>query len=78
MGYHEAAATISGFTATPYTRASYMEVHILITNLREVLGDDTYKAFARVGEAMAPAAMAAYALEQIDQARDVLQRDESS
>jgi predicted ATPase len=78
MGYHEAAATISGFTATPYTRASYMEVHILITDLREVLGDDTYKAFARVGEAMAPAAMAAYALEQIDQARDVLQRDESS
>jgi hypothetical protein len=78
MGYHEAAATISGFTATPYTRASYMEVHILITNLREVLGDDTYKAFARVGEAMAPAAMATYALEQIDQARDVLQRDESS
>ena len=79
LGRNAAAATISGFTATPYTRASYMEMNILISNLREMLGDDAYEAFARTGQAMSPAAMAAFAFEQIDQARaDVLQRGESS
>jgi hypothetical protein len=37
--------------------------------LREVLGDQTYEQLARRGETMTTAAMVAYALEQIDQAR---------
>jgi hypothetical protein len=78
LGHNEAAATISGFTATPYTRASYIEMNILITNLREVLGDDAYEALARTGNAMTPAAMAAFAFDQIDRARaDLLHLDES-
>jgi hypothetical protein len=78
LGHNEAAATISGFTATPYTRASYIEMNILITNLRELLGDDTYEALARTGKAMAPTAMATYAFEQIDLARaNLLHTDES-
>jgi hypothetical protein len=76
LGHNEAAATISGFTATPYTRASYMEMNILITHQREVLGDDAYEALVRTGEAMSPAAMAAFAFEQIDLVRaDLLHVD---
>jgi predicted ATPase len=78
LGHNEAAATISGFTATPYTRASYIEMNILITNLRELLGDDTYEALARTGKAMAPAAMATYAFEQIDLARVKLEQVDKS
>jgi hypothetical protein len=33
------------------------------------LGDATYESLARAGKNMTPAAMAAYAFEQIDQAR---------
>jgi predicted ATPase len=75
--HNEAAATISGFTATPYTRASYVEMNILIAHQREMLGDDAYEALARTGEAMAPAAMAAFAFDQIDHVRaDLVHVDE--
>jgi hypothetical protein len=69
LGHYEPAARISGFAGTPFTRASFPEMHILINELREVLGDNTYEALARVGEGMTPAAVATYALEQIDIAR---------
>ena len=69
LGRHESAATISGFADTPFTRASFPEMAILVDHLREALGDDAYGALARVGEVMAPAAMATYAFEQIDLAR---------
>ena len=39
------------------------------THLRDVLGDQTYESLARKGETMTTAAMAAYAYDQIDQAR---------
>jgi hypothetical protein len=39
------------------------------TALREVIGEETYEALAREGEAMTTAAMATYAYDQIDQAR---------
>jgi hypothetical protein len=75
LGRHESATTISGFADTPFTRASFPKMAALVDNLREALGDDSYGALARIGEAMAPAAMATYALEQIDQARAALQRE---
>jgi hypothetical protein len=40
-----------------------------VTHLRNVVGDETYESLARKGETMSTAAMAAYALDQIDQAR---------
>jgi hypothetical protein len=43
-----------------------------IAHLREVLGDQTYESLARNGEKMTTAALAAYAYDQIDQARTEL------
>jgi hypothetical protein len=40
-----------------------------ITQLREVLGEQTYQANARRGDAMTTTAMVNYAYDQIDQAR---------
>jgi predicted ATPase len=77
LGHHGPAATISGFAGTPFTRASFPEMHTLITHLREVLGDDAYGALARAGEAMTPAAVATYAFEQIDEARALLLGEDS-
>ena len=45
------------------------ELSTAITHLRDVLGDQTYESLARRGETMTTAAMATYALDQIDQAR---------
>jgi len=53
-------------------------MNTLITHLREVLGDNAYEALARAGEGMTPAAMATFALEQIDITRaDLLHEDAS-
>jgi hypothetical protein len=76
LGHHEPAATISRFAATPLTRAAYPEINTAITNLREMLGDQAYESFARAGEHMTNAAMATFALDQIDRARaDILRAD---
>ena len=69
LGHYEPAATVSGFGATPFTRAGYAEIDTAITHLREVLGDEVYESFARSGKAMTNAAMATYAFDQIDRAR---------
>jgi hypothetical protein len=69
LGHHKPAATISGFASTSFTRGAFPEINTAITHLREVLGDDAYETFARVGEGMTNSAMASYALDQIDQAR---------
>jgi hypothetical protein len=68
---HESAATIAGFALTPFTKA-HLALNAAITHLREVLGDQTYEALARMGEAMTTAAMVTYAYDQIDQARTEL------
>ena len=66
----EPAATIAGFAAlSPLTRTASPEINTPITHLRDVLGDQTYESFARAGEQMTNAAMAAYAYDQIDEAR---------
>jgi hypothetical protein len=69
LGHTEPAATISGFANTPFTYVSFGEMNDLVTHLREALGNDAYDAIARVGDRMTPAAMATYALDQIDLAR---------
>ncbi|MGO9030412.1 ATP-binding protein [Mycobacterium sp.] len=72
LGHHEAAATISGFAATSYTRLIVSEMDVAITHLRNVLGDETYESLAHKGETMTTAAMVTYAYDQIDQARTEL------
>jgi tetratricopeptide (TPR) repeat protein len=69
LGRYQAAATICGFSSTPFTRGSFPEMNDVIGHLRDVLGDQTYDALAREGASMTPAAIAAYAYDQIDKAR---------
>ncbi|MGO8772089.1 MAG: hypothetical protein ACLQIK_07200 [Mycobacterium sp.] len=68
LGRYEPAATTAGFAVIPYT-AMLAEFNTLIAHLRDVLGDQTYESLARKGETMTTAAIAAYAYDQIDQAR---------
>jgi predicted ATPase len=79
LGDNEAAATIGGFAAnTLYTIQLWPEMNDTISHLREVLGDERYEPLAQAGKKMTPAAMATYALDQIDRARaDLLHLDES-
>jgi predicted ATPase/class 3 adenylate cyclase len=69
LGYHEQAATISGFAASPMARAGYPQLEATITHLREILGDEAYESFAHAGETMTIAAIANYALDNIEYAR---------
>jgi hypothetical protein len=69
LGEQESAAIISGFADNPWTRTANTELTAAINHLREVLGHERYESLARDGEAMTNAAMATYALEQIDLAR---------
>jgi hypothetical protein len=74
LGYYEPAATISGVAAIPLTRNAFPEVNTTITHLREVLGGVAYTSLVRAGKNMTNAAMAQYALNQIDRARAELLR----
>ena len=69
LGHYEAAATISGFSTTTFARLYFPEIEIAITHLRAVLAEKTYVFLAHTGATMTNAAMANYALEQIDRAR---------
>ena len=72
LGHHEQAATISGFAASPMALASYPQLEATVAHLREILGDDVYESFAQAGETMTIAAMANYALANIERARNRL------
>jgi hypothetical protein len=72
LGHHEPAATITGFTFSPITASWVPKINAIIAHLRDVLGDEVYESLARRGENMTPAAIAAYAFDQIDQARTEL------
>jgi predicted ATPase len=72
LGRDEPAATIAGFAFSPLTATANPEFTTAITDLRDVLGNQTYESLARKGEMMTTAAMAAYAYDQIDQARTEL------
>ena len=69
LGRYEPAATIAGFALSPFSAAAVPEITTAITQLRDVLGDQTYESLARKGAAMTTAAMATYAFDQIGQAR---------
>jgi predicted ATPase len=69
LGYHEPAATISGFAADALARASFPEIDDAVAHLREVLGGDGYAARAEAGANMTNAERATYAFDQIDRAR---------
>jgi predicted ATPase/class 3 adenylate cyclase len=69
LGRHEPAATITGFAFNQFTAAAAPEIGTAITHMRNVLGDQTYESLARKGETMTTAEMAAFAYDQIDQAR---------
>jgi hypothetical protein len=70
LGRHEPAATIAGFA--PIAATPVPEITTAIAHLRDVLGEATYESLARKGETMTTAEMAAYAYDQIDQARTAL------
>ncbi|WP_454790842.1 ATP-binding protein [Mycolicibacterium lutetiense] len=74
LGRVEPAATIAGFAVSPLTATANPELSTAINDLRDVLGNQTYEALARRGEAMTTAAMVTYAYDQIDQARTALTR----
>ncbi len=67
--YYETAAMLSGFATTSFATNYLPETEITIAHLREVLGENAYTALADRGTAMTPAAIAKYALEQIDLTR---------
>jgi predicted ATPase len=69
LGYHEPAATINGFAANAFARASFPEVDNAVAHLREVLGDERHAALARAGANMTNAETTTYAFDQIDLAR---------
>jgi predicted ATPase/class 3 adenylate cyclase len=69
LGRYEPAATITGFTLSPFTSTVVPEIITAITHLRDVLDEATYESLARKGETMTTAEMVAYACDQIDQAR---------
>ena len=73
LGHFEAAATLAGYGLSPLAAAAVPELLSAIAHLREVLGDEAYESLARRGEAMTMAAIAAYAYDEIDQARTHLE-----
>ncbi|WP_371514919.1 NB-ARC domain-containing protein [Mycobacterium sp. 1164966.3] len=75
IGRYEPAARIAGSASNPVTQAWIPEINAAIAHLREVLGASNYESLACSGEAMTTAAMAAYAYDQIDQARAELKTD---
>jgi predicted ATPase len=78
FGLYEPAATIADYAANRLARMAFPGIIETIAHLREILGDGAYEVLARRGEAMTNAAMATYALGQIDLARaELVHRDGS-
>jgi hypothetical protein len=69
LGLHEPAATGAGFGFSPLNAAAFAEISPVIAQLRDVLGEQTYESLAGKGGTMTTAETAAYACDQIDQAR---------
>jgi hypothetical protein len=68
LGRYEPAATLAGYGVNPLNTKGLPELTPALAHLREVLGDPTYESLIRKGSAMTAAALAVYALDQIDQA----------
>jgi predicted ATPase len=76
IGQYAVAATLSGFATTSFATFYLPETETTISHLREALGDETYTALADRGKSMPNAAMAKYALEQIDRVRGELAHED--
>ncbi|OBI83559.1 cyclase, partial [Mycobacterium sp. E740] len=75
VGHFDAAAIITGFaTLSPMAVVANPQIAAVIDHVRENLGAQTYDALSRRGETMSPAAMVAYAYDQIDQVRAQLEQ----
>jgi predicted ATPase/class 3 adenylate cyclase len=66
---HAPAATITGFARNSLSAGWVPEINSAVAHLRHILGEQAYESLTRKGEAMTTSAMAAYAYDQIDQAR---------
>jgi hypothetical protein len=75
---YEAAAKISALGTTRVAQATFPEIGTAIAHLCDVLGNERYESLAKAGENMGNAAMASYALEQIELARVDLQQTSKS
>jgi hypothetical protein len=74
IGHYEPAAVIAGYAQSPLTAEAFPEIKSAIAHLRGVLGEEAYESLVRRGDAMTTTEMAAYAYDQIDQARTALQQ----
>ena len=75
VGHFASAAVVVSFGAlNPMAVVSGPQIAAVINHIRENLGTPTYDALVREGATMTPAAIVAYAYEQIDQARAELSR----
>ena len=74
IGHYEPTAVIADYGLSPLTAEAFPEIRAAIAHLRGVLGEEAYESFARRGETMTATEMAAYAYDQIDQARTTLQQ----
>jgi predicted ATPase len=72
LGRKRQAAIVTGFALSEMVRSGYPQVIAMISQLREVLGEQAYESLAREGEAMSVAAIVSYAHDQIDQLRTEL------
>ena len=50
-------------------RAGFPQIEATVAHLRKILGDEVYESFAHAGETMTSAAIANYALTNIEHAR---------
>jgi hypothetical protein len=69
LEHQEPAATVAGFAFSPLTSAAVPKLGAVIAHLRDVLGEQNYESLARKGATMTTTEIAAYAYDQIDQAR---------
>ena len=69
LGYYEIAATLLDTAASPLARAAYPDIDDTIAHLRDVLGTDTYEAFAHRGHSMTNAELSEYALDVVERVR---------
>ncbi len=74
LGIYEPAATIAGFAFSPLTVASFPKITEAISHLREVLDHDTFESLTRQGRTMTTTGVVAYAYDQIDQTRVLLEQ----
>lgn len=72
LGEHQPAATIGGYASTAMARAGFPEIATTVAHLREVLGDERYRALSMTGAAMTTTEVTDHAFDAISRARSEL------